>query len=406
MTDNSILLQAVEQYGSPLFVYHGERIESQINTLRRAFDVPKLKLNYACKALTNPSILHLMKKNGMGIDAVSQGEVFLALNVGFEPHQIVYTPSGVPDAELDWVLKHGVRVNVDNMESLEFIKQHYPDYPVGIRVNPDIMAGGHSNISVGHKDSKFGIPQNNLHEVIELQEKGLKVEGLHLHTGSDILDHRVFLEALHFILASVEHFPNAKYIDMGSGFKVAYKPGDLFTDIESLGNEVSKVFNEFCEISGRDLTLEFEPGKVLVSESGTFLVDVNSVKHTVHKSFVCLNSGFNHLQRPMFYDAYHQIDNISATQDREKAVYDLVGYLCETDTFASDREMPQTQKGDILAIRNAGAYCFSMSSQYNSRLRPAEVLFYKGELHLIRQAETLEDITRHTIDVFQEKSIV
>lgn len=227
-----------------------------------------------------------------------------------------------------------------------------------------------------------------------------------MHTGSDILDIDVFLYASEILFETAKNFRELDFIDFGSGFKVPYKDGDIETNIEELGEKLSKRFNEFCQEYGRELTLAFEPGKFLVSEAGYFLAKVNVVKQTTSTVFASVDSGFNHLIRPMLYGANHQIINISNPKGRER-YYSVVGYICETDTFANNRRINEISEGDILCFKNAGAYCFTMASNYNSRYRPAEVLWYQDKPVLIREKETFDDLIRNQIDVkdlFEEKN--
>ena len=285
------------------------------------------------------------------------------------------------------------------MSILEQFGQKHPAIPVCIRINPHIMAGGNSKISVGHIDSKFGISIHQLphvHRVIE--NTGMLVNGIHMHTGSDIYDVDAFLRATDILFNAATTFSNLEYIDFGSGFKVPYKEGDNETDIEELGIKLSKRFNKFCKEFGRELTLMFEPGKFLVSEAGKFLVHVNVVKQTTSTVFASVDSGMNHLIRPMFYDSYHHIVNLSNPRGKER-FYTVVGYICETDTFGSNRKISEITEGDVLCFNNAGAYCFSMASNYNSRCKPAEVLVHHGKDFLIRKRETIEDIFRNQVEI-------
>lgn len=390
-------------YGLPLFVYDSAVMQRQFQRLNEAFDVPKLKVHYACKALTNLAVMRLFKEWGAGLDAVSIQEVALGLRAGFEPDDILFTPNAVSFAELEDALAMGVKINIDNLETLEYFGHHHPQVPVCVRINPHIMAGGNHNISVGHIDSKFGISIHQL-PLLERIVKNLDicVEGLHMHTGSDILDHEVFLQAAELLFEVAEKFADKlTYIDFGSGFKVKYKPQDYETDIESFGREMSLAFNAFCTKIGKELTLVFEPGKFLVSESGYFFARTNVVKQTTSTVFACLDTGFNHLIRPMFYQSYHHLSNISNPKGIPK-LYTVVGYICETDTFGWNRKIPQIHAGDILCFHNAGAYCFSMASNYNSRLRPAEVLIHNGKAHLVRKRETFEDLLRNQVELGQE----
>jgi len=394
------LLSITDTFGSPIYVYDAEKISSQYKRLSNAFgSVPSLKINYAMKALSNISILKLMKKLGAGLDTVSIQEVKLGLKAGFTPEQIIFTPNGVSMDEIEEASLLGVQLNIDNLSFLEQFGSKYPHIPVCIRINPHVMAGGNSNISVGHIDSKFGISIHQIPHILRIVENTkMHINGIHMHTGSDILDIDVFLYAAEILFDTAKHFKELQFIDFGSGFKVPYKEGDIQTNIEELGERLSSRFLEFCKEYGRNLTLAFEPGKFLVSEAGYFLVKVNVIKQTTSTVFAGIDSGFNHLIRPMFYGATHSIENISNPEGR-KRFYSVVGYICETDTFASNRQISEITEGDILCFRNAGAYCYTMASNYNSRLRPAEVLWINGEAKLIRKAETFEDLLHNQIEV-------
>jgi len=394
------LLSVVHTYGSPVYVYDANKISAQYERLTKAFTaVPSLRINYAMKALSNVSILKLMRKLGAGLDTVSIQEVKLGLHAGFAPEQIIFTPNGVSMEEIEEAASLGVQLNIDNLSILEQFGSKHPQVPVCIRINPHVMAGGNSKISVGHIDSKFGISIHQIPHILRIVENTkMHINGIHMHTGSDILDIDVFLYAAEILFDTAKHFRELKFIDFGSGFKVPYKEGDIQTDIEELGEKLSQRFLEFCKLYGRNLTLAFEPGKFLVSEAGFFLVKVNVVKQTTSTVFAQIDSGFNHLIRPMFYGATHFIENISNPEGK-KRFYSVVGYICETDTFASNRQIAEISEGDILCFRNAGAYCYTMASNYNSRPRPAEVLWIDGQAKLIRKAETLEDLLRNQVEI-------
>ena len=394
------LLSIAHTYGCPVYVYDTYKIRSQYERLIKAFAaVPSLRINYAMKALSNGSILKLMRKLGAGLDTVSIQEVKLGLHAGFAPEQIIFTPNGVSMEEIEEAASLGVQLNIDNLSILEQFGSKHPHVPVCIRINPHVMAGGNSKISVGHIDSKFGISIHQVPHILRIVENTkMHINGIHMHTGSDILDIDVFLYAAEILFDAAKHFRELKFIDFGSGFKVPYKEGDIQTDIEELGEKLSQRFLEFCKLYGRDLTLAFEPGKFLVSEAGFFLVKVNVVKQTTSTVFAGIDSGFNHLIRPMFYGATHFIENISNPEGK-KRFYSVVGYICETDTFASNRQIAEISEGDILCFRNAGAYCYTMASNYNSRPRPAEVLWIDGQAKLIRKAETFEDLLRNQVKI-------
>ncbi|SIS51212.1 diaminopimelate decarboxylase [Belliella pelovolcani] len=394
------LTEIAAKYGTPVYVYDGAKIKSQVKLLQEAFASVDLKIKYATKALSNINILKLLKASGTGIDAVSIEEVMLGMHAGFEAQDIMYTPNCVAFSEIQEAVDLGVMINIDNVPMLEHFGKHYGNtVPVCIRLNPHIMAGGNAKISVGHIDSKFGISILQLKNILKVvEEYQLQVTGLHVHTGSDILEAEVFLKGAEILFDAARQFPDLKFLDFGGGFKVGYKEGDITTDIMQVGEKVSAAFQTFCQGYGRKLEIWFEPGKFIVSEAGYLLVRSNVIKSTPVSTFVGVDSGLNHLIRPMMYDAYHGVVNVSNTSGEEH-IYTVVGYICETDTIAADRKLHTVSEGDILAIKNAGAYGFSMASNYNSRLRPAEVLILDGKDYLIRARETFEDILKHQVDI-------
>jgi diaminopimelate decarboxylase len=394
------VLDLAQQFGTPLYIYDGEKIAHQIKTLKNAFSDVDIRVKYAAKALTNISILKLIRKHGAGIEVVSLGEVQIAMKAGYTPAEIVFTPSGVDFSEIIEGVELGLAINIDNLSTLQKFGERYKNsYPCGIRINPHIMAGGNYKISTGHSNSKFGISIYQFQQIMEIvQRHGVQIKGLHIHTGSEIAETDVFIKMAEILFGMAGDFPNLSFIDFGSGFKVAYKEGDMVTNIYDLGLKLSKAFNDFCQRYGRKLEMWIEPGKYIVSEAGTFLVKTNIVKPTPSVTFVGVNSGLNHLIRPMMYDAYHHIVNVSNPSGSQK-IYTIVGYICETDTFGSDRKLHEVREGDILAFKNAGAYCFSMSSNYNSRLRPAEVLMINKEAKLIREREKIEDLLKLQLEV-------
>ncbi|HRE65509.1 MAG TPA: diaminopimelate decarboxylase [Cyclobacteriaceae bacterium] len=393
--------ELAQQFGTPVYVYDGNKIISQLKSLKNAFSEADVRIKYAAKALTNVSILKLIKQNGAGVDVVSIQEAQLALGAGFTPAEIMFTPNCVDFNEIVQGVELGLTVNLDNLSMLEkFGKKYGNTVPCCVRLNPHIMAGGNYKISTGHSNSKFGISVFQLPDIMQLADKyQIVISGLHIHTGSEITETDVFLKMAEILFGIARDFPALKFIDFGGGFKVAYKPGDLVTNVYDLGLKLSKAFKEFYHSYGRKLELWVEPGKYLVSEAGYLLVSTNVVKATPSVTFVGVNSGLNHLIRPMMYDAYHEIVNISNPTGSQK-VYTVVGNICETDTLGADRKLNEVREGDLLIIKNAGAYGYSMASNYNSRLRPAEVLLLNGEAKLIRRRDTLEDLLRGQIDVF------
>ena len=394
------LLNVAQEHGSPVYVYDAEKIISQYERLTSAFaKVDNLRIHYAVKALSNISILKLFKQLGAGLDTVSSQEVQLGLAAGVDPSMIIYTPNGVSLEEIEKVAALGVQINIDNLSILEQFGAKHPDVPVCVRINPHVMAGGNANISVGHIDSKFGISIHQIPHLLRIVENtAMNINGIHMHTGSDILDIGVFLHAAEILFDTAKNFKDLEFLDFGSGFKVPYHANDIDTNIEDLGEQLTERFVDFCAEYGRDLQLIFEPGKFLVSRAGHFVTQVNVVKQTTSTVFAQVDSGFNHLIRPMLYGSHHDIENLTNPNGKER-FYSVVGYICETDTFGNNRKIAELTEGDLLVFRNAGAYCFSMASNYNSRYRPAEVLWYNNQAHLIRKRETFEDLLNNQIEV-------
>ena len=384
---------AAQQFGTPLYVYHAEKIEQQYQNLLTHFSATQTRFFYACKALTNIHILKVIKNIGCNIDCSSINEVKLALHVGFSPNNILYTSNSVGFDEIVTAIELGVNVNIDSLSNLEKFGQKFgASKAVGVRIRPDVMAGGNLKISTGHDKSKFGIPVAQLEALKLIQEKyQINIRTLHIHTGSEIKDVAVFMKSAEVFDVLLPHFPTVEVLDFGGGFKVPYEPGEQGTDMASLGKEVNKAMEQLSEKYGRSLTAWFEPGKYMVSEAGFFIAKVNVLKTSGDRIFAGLNTGLNHLIRPMFYDAYHHIDNLTRPEKPTKQ-YAVVGNICETDTFAWDRAIPAIEEGDLLVFYNAGAYGYEMASNYNARFKPAQVLYQNGEVKLISRADQFEDL--------------
>ena len=392
------LVAIANEFGTPVYIYHAERIAEQYGKLQHAFKNCNARFFFACKSLTNVSVLKYINSLGAAIDCVSINEVKLALMAGFKTSDILYTPNCVDFEEILAAKELGVNINIDNISILEQFGNKFGNtYPVCIRLNPHIMAGGNFKISTGHVDSKFGISIHQMRHIERVvKTTKLNVEGVHMHTGSEIKDINVFVMGLEVMLETANHFPNLKYIDLGSGFKVPYQPGDPETEVDLLGKKVEQVFKQFEKDTGKKLEVWFEPGKYLVSQAGYFVVKANVIKQTPATVFAGVNSGFNHLIRPMMYEAYHHIENISNSNGPER-IYTVVGNICETDTFAWDRKINEIKEGDYLVFYNAGAYGFEMSSNFNSRLKPAEVLVNDGKPKLIRRRDEFEDLLKNQV---------
>jgi diaminopimelate decarboxylase len=394
------LTEAAQIYGTPLYVYHAEKIETQYSLLKTAFAGSDVQIFYACKALTNINILRLLESLGSGIDCSSVNEVRLALHAGFVPDRILYTSNGIAFDEIEEVQSLGVHINIDSLSNLEkFGKKFGHSYSVGIRLRPNILAGGNLKISTGHDKSKFGIPIDQLDQILTLvKQYDLSIKDLHIHTGSEIKDVGIFVQGMEVLFDVIPHFNELEFIDLGGGFKVPYRTGDTGTNITLLAEKVKQAFDNHPNPNGKPLQVWLEPGKFIVSDSGYLVTQVNVIKETSATTFVSINSGFNHLIRPMFYDAYHRIKNISNPAGAEKK-YSVVGNICETDTFAWDRKLNEVREGDYLVFYNAGAYGFEMSSNFNSRYKPAEVLIKDGKTFLIRKRDEFKDLLRNQIEI-------
>ncbi len=396
---DQVLQQIAEQYGTPVYVYHADKIKEQFERLQQAFQKTDVRFFYAAKALTNINILRYIKSIGCNVDCSSVNEVLLAIRAGFAPENILYTSSNIHFSEIEKAVELGVNINIDSLSNLgKFGAKYGHTYPVGVRMRPNIMAGGNLKISTGHDRSKFGIPIEQTQEVLNLVNKhGLFIRTLHIHTGSEIKDVEVFAKGIEVLFEVAKDFPELEVVDLGGGFKVPYKPGEEGTDIERLGEKVREEFETYEKKYQRHFQVWFEPGKFMVSECGHFVTSVNVLKQSGPVCFAGVDSGLNHLIRPMFYGAYHRIDNISNPGGAIKT-YSVVGNICETDTFAEDRPLPEVREGDLLVFRNAGAYCFEMASNYNSRFKPAEVMVTGSTIKLIRRRDELEDLLRLQVE--------
>jgi diaminopimelate decarboxylase len=388
------------EYGTPVYVYHAEKITEQYEKLKNAFAQSNTRIFYACKALTNINILKHIRSIGCNVDCSSINEVHLALRAGFDPANVLYTSNGIAFAEIEDAVSQGVAVNIDSLSNLEkFGKKYGNNYPIGIRLRPNIMAGGNLKISTGHEKSKFGIPIEQLDSILELQKRfDLRINCLHVHTGSEIKDVEVFMKVADIFFELAPHFPHLAFLDMGGGFKVPYREDEHGTDISLLGRKVEEFLQKISKAYGKNFQAWFEPGKFMVSECGFFITQVNVLKQSGHTEFAGINTGFNHLIRPMFYEAWHTIKNIS-NPDGPLKHYAVTGNICETDTFAWNRELNEVREGDLLVFYNAGAYGYEMASNYNARFKPAQVLFIKGQSHLIGRRDAFDDLLRNQVEV-------
>ncbi|MEO8820747.1 MAG: diaminopimelate decarboxylase [Ginsengibacter sp.] len=394
----SQLTSIADEFGTPVYVYHAEKIAEQYQKLKNAFTHQNVEIFYACKALTNIHVLNYVKLLGAKVDCSSVNEVKLALYAGFVPENVLYTSNGIAFEEIEEAKILGVHINIDSLSNLEKFGNFFGhSYPVGIRLRPNILAGGNLKISTGHDKSKFGIPVDQFQNVLDcVNQNDLFIRGLHIHTGSEIKDVDVFVKGIEKLFEIVPYFKELEFVDLGGGFKVPYREGDTETDIKLLAQKVKEAFAFHSDSTRQPLQIWFEPGKFLVSEAGYFITKVNVLQESGSTIFAGLNSGFNHLIRPMFYDSYHRIENLSNKNGEEK-IYTVVGNICETDTFATDRKINAIKEGDYLVFYNAGAYGFEMSSNFNSRLKPAEVMVKNGKAELIRKRDVFEDLLANQV---------
>lgn len=395
---SELLTEIAREYGTPVYVYDAEKITSQYHRLTHEFHDQPARFFYACKALTNIHILKYIYSLGASFDCSSVNEVKIARYAGIPADKILYTSNSISFSEIEEAQAKGVHINIDSLSNLDKFGRKYKNtYPVGIRLRPNIMAGGNLNISTGHDKSKFGIPINKIDEILAVVHKHkMDIAVLHIHTGSEISDVDLYMKGVDILLELAEKFPTVHTLDLGGGFKVPYKDGDSHTDISLLASAIKKAFAKAKAQTGREYNIWFEPGKFMVSECGHLIASVTVLKETSATTFAGVDTGFNHLIRPMFYGAYHRIENLSNPQGETKK-YSVVGNVCETDTFAWERDVAEIKEGDLLVFRNAGAYGMEMASNFNSRFRPAEVMVKDGQPQLIRRRETFDDLLRNQI---------
>ena len=342
------------------------------------------------------TILKILKDLGAGIDAVSPGEVYLALKAGFSPNKILFTGNNVTDEEMKFVKKHDVLINIDSLSQLKRYGKNYPNSEISVRINPNVGAGHHPHVITGGPKSKFGIYYSRRDEIKRIASHyKLKIVGLHMHIGSGILKPEPFLSGTESLLNTAKGFCDLEFIDIGGGLGIQYNSQEKPIDLKNFGQKLSKIFDSYAKTHGK-VALRLEPGRYLVAGSGILLTRVNTVKKTPYRTFIGTDTGFNHLIRPILYGAHHEIIVANkAGQERTQKV-DVCGNVCESgDFFARDRIMPEIDEGDLLAIMDVGAYGFSMSSNYNFRPRPAEVLVSSNKVKIIRRRKTVEDMLRY-----------
>jgi diaminopimelate decarboxylase len=396
----------VKEFSSPLYVYEEATLRQRASELQNAISYEPNQVKYSCKANTNIEIMKIFKEEGLGIDAVSRGEVFASLKAGFDPSKVLFTANNVSWDEVEYAISNGIMINIDSLSQMKQFGERYPGGEISVRINPNIGAGHHNHVITGGPESKFGMNFDRVADIKRIEkEHGLVIRGVHQHIGSGILDPEKFVMAMRVLLDVARKFDRLDFIDFGGGIGVPYRDSEERINIELLGGKITDEFERFCKEYGKRVVLVIEPGRYLVAESGFLLATVIAVKDESNHRFVGIDTGFNHLVRPAMYGSYHEIVHAGNVHG-EGILQAVCGNLCESgDTFTRDEEgivdrvLPVFNEGDIVCICNAGAYGYSMASHYNSRPRPAEVLVDEGQARLIRRRETLEDIFRSALEI-------
>ena len=392
------LLSLAAQYGTPLYVSDAGVIAEQVRAFRQAFARLPVRIFYAAKALTSLSVLKLMRALGTGLDTVSPAEVQMGLMAGFAPDEMVFTPNMVSFDEIREAVERGLHINIENLSNLERLGRAYgAEVGCFVRLSPDFIGEQESpDRREWQKRTKFGIALSQWDRLEAIVRRyGIPVTGLHMHASHVIMSPEAFQRGAAHMFHLAEKFPQVRRLDFGGGYNIAGRHDAPETRLAQLAGILAPLHRDFAR-RGRELELWFEPGRYLVARAGSLVVKTEIVKTNGRVLVAGTDSGFNHLIRPRLYGAYHEIANLSNPGGRP-ILTDVYGNLCEQDPFAVDWSIPEIREGDILCIRDAGGYGFAMSSQYNSRYRPAEVLLIGGSAHLIRRRETLEDLIRGQI---------
>lgn len=389
------LLRAANLFGTPTYVYSEQVISAKCNELQRHLSGVPYRLLYAMKANGSPAVLRIMLDEGLGIDAVSPGELHLALKVGFPPEQILFSANNMTDGEMWDAAEAGVLLNIGELSRLEKFGRYAPGSAVCVRLNPQVGAGHHAHVITAGARSKFGVPVEQADAVRAIAEKyGLQIVGLHQHIGSGIMSTDTLWKAMTVLLEVAPSFPNVQFLNFGGGLGVPYNPADEPIDLENFGRRILDPLRSFADRHpSENLSFWFEPGRFLSAEAGVLLVRVNTLKTNGDRVFAGTDSGMNHLVRPAIYGSYHGIFNLS-NPNGPTAVYDVTGNICESgDVFACARDVQEIHEGDVLAILDAGAYGMAMASHYNLRPLPAEALLTsRGELQLVRRRRTYTEL--------------
>ena len=394
--------ELVEKYGSPLYVYNESMLRARCKEIKSLLSYPNFKVNYSAKANTNLHLLKIIRDEGLLVDAMSPGEVHIELKAGFKPNDILFISNNVSAGEMQYAINRDILVSVDSLSQLDQYGKLNKGGKVAIRINPGVGAGHHEKVVTAGVNTKFGIDPGQIDKIHDLLNKhDLKLTGINQHIGSLFMDAKPYIEAAGFLLSFAEKFAGLEFIDFGGGFGIPYQKdsGEKALDLKKLGHQLQALIDQWLEKGNPGIMIKVEPGRFMVAECGMLLGEVHSVKENFGKKYIGTDIGFNIMGRPMIYNAHHDIEVYKNHGDENmmKEKVTLVGNICETgDILAKERKLPAIKEKDIIGMLDSGAYGMVMSSNYNCRLRPAEVLINKnGEDILIRKREDLDDLIRH-----------
>ncbi len=401
---NSNPVEIIEKYGTPLFVYNENILRKRCRDLKGLVSYPRFTVNYSPKANSNVELLKIVRSEGLKVDAMSPGEIYVNLMAGFQPQEIFYISNNVSRDEMEYAIQSQVKISVDSVSQLEMFGQLNPGGKVAFRINPGVGAGHHEKVTTGGLKTKFGIEISQVPDVKKIAKKyRLHIIGINQHIGSLFMDGEPYLESVGNILDVAREFDDLQFVDLGGGFGIPYRKqaNESRLDLKILGNQLSEILIPWAHTYGKEIEFKVEPGRYIVAESSILLGSVHATKTNYGIKYIGTDLGFNVLLRPAMYNSHHDVEiyRKSGIPSEKEEVVRIVGNICETgDIIAKDRNLPEIFEGDILGILDSGAYGFSMSSNYNNRLRPAEVMVNSdGSNRLIRRRDTLEDLVRNFI---------
>lgn len=397
---NSNPEKLLKEFGSPLYVYNEKILRQKCRDMKNLVEYKNFIPNYSIKANSNLSLIKIVKEEGLRADAMSAGEIQLLLHAGFEPEELFFVPNNVSESELKYAVNNGVLVSVDSLSQLELLGKINPGGKAAVRFNPGVGAGHHEKVVTAGKKTKFGVNIDCVDQVKEIAGKyNMKICGVNQHIGSLFMEGDSYIEGVKSLLSVAEQFEDIDFVDMGGGFGIPYnkQEGQKPLDLASFKEKLTQVLEQWTDKYGKKILFKTEPGRYIVAESGVILGNVYTTKANYGNKYVGTDIGFNVLARPVMYDSHHDIEvyrNGKPLNEAETEEVTVVGNICESgDIIAKNRKLPVIKEGDILGIMDAGAYGFAMSSNYNMRLRPAEVLIKEdGEPTLIRRRDTFEDL--------------